>query len=212
MRKRYVTFTDGFAYKRVGTKQFIMNIKKDIRSMVVVAYEEAIEGEGIYQDFDDASLDLESYEIDNFIDGISKEHLENWYDELAESIEQDFLKNTHDYSIDVHQEEITWKNPDVMDQMKQFYCNKIVSWYKELNKIVEIPLSIVDTELEHFITITCKLPNVQKGHYDQCLDDLMNRYPTVQSDEPIEAQLTAILEVQRKHSFNYVTDGMWYMK
>ena len=57
-----------------------------------------------------------------------------------------------------------------------------------------ILLSVVDTDLEVFL---------EGEKNDSMLDVFMNRYPDIDSEEPIEGQLEAILEAQRSITTSY---------
>ena len=133
--------------------------------------------------------------VDMFIDDIPEKLLKKWKEKMVKETIKDFLADV-DSSYVIKDGYLTWADSDVEDWQKVFFCNKIVKFYKKMYGIKDpIQLSIVDTGLECFIEKTCKAEH--DGFYETSLDTLMNRYPDVQADEPLEAQLSAILDAQK---------------
>ena len=108
-----------------------MKIIEDIKNMVEISYDIVIEGEGIYDDFKNAEIDLYSHQIDKFIADIPEETLEKWKKKLRKKTLRDFLTNSpNDYKIDEFGN-LSWANSDVEDWQMQFFCDKIVKQYQK---------------------------------------------------------------------------------
>ena len=183
-----------------------MNILEDIKSMVDSAYEVVIEGEGIYSDFEYAEIFVDHTVISNFIDNIPTETIDKWKKKLGKKVLRDVLTNSPDDYMIGMAGNLTWKDADVKDWMENFFSDKIVKAYKKANDIKEpIMLSIVDTELEHFLTVTLAEENVsvEQAYIDEQTDLFMNRYPSVDAEELIESQLRTILEAQKAHKVKF---------